>query len=91
MKQQTIKIMQHFFRHFASRLSERYNVLITFEEYVELCKLPFIRGQRLKTNGEKSFHKGNVEIQGIRVNVYRGVHGIRPFLTALPINKKSKL
>ena len=88
MKQKTINTLQYFFRHFSLRLSERYNILITFEDYVELCKMPFIKSQKLKTKGETSFHKGNIEIKGIRVNVYRGTYGMRPFLTALPINKK---
>lgn len=90
MKQKTINRLQFLFRHFAMRLHERYNVLITFEEYVKLCELPFIRCQKLKENGEKSYYKGNVDIKGVRVNVYRSTHGIKPFLTAIPINKNPK-
>lgn len=88
MKKKTLNNLQYLFRHFASRLSERYNILITFEEYVELCKLPFIRSQKLKVNGDKFYYKGNVIIKTVKVNVYRSTIGMKPFLTALPINKK---
>lgn len=72
------------------RLLERYGVLITFEEYVQLCKIPFIRCQKLKKNGENSYYKGNVDIKGVRVNVYRSIYGFKPFLTALTIKNNNK-
>ena len=90
MKQQTVNRLQFLFRHFAMRLLERYGVLITFEEYVQLCKIPFIRCQKLKENGKNSYYKGNVDIKGVRVKVYRSTYGCKPFLTAIPINKNSK-
>ena len=91
MKIKSVNNMQFLFRHFSMRLIERYNVFITFEEYVNLCKTPFIRNQKLKVNGDRYYLKGNIDIKGTRVNVYRSPYGLKPFLTALPINKVKQI
>ena len=82
--------LQFLFRHFAMRLIERYNISITFDEYLKLCEIPYLRCQKLKKNGEITYYKGSLDIKGVRVYVYRSTYGVKPLLTAIPIKKNEK-
>lgn len=83
------EIYQRFFRHFAMRLLERYDISIVYEEYVSLCKLKYIRKQEyIVKENQMPFFKGFVIIQDTKVMVYRDAGGYRQFLTALPKHAK---
>lgn len=85
------KIYFRFFSHFAMRLLERYNISITFEEYISLCKLPYLRGSKIKTNKNNGYKYkyGKLIIKGVNVHVYKALSGNKPLLTAIDksINK----
>jgi transcriptional accessory protein Tex/SPT6 len=84
------RIYYKFFGHFALRLVERYNIFITFEEYVSLSQLPYLKKPKMRIDNEKGFHacEGFLKIQGTDVRVIRStVHYEKPLLTALPIKK----
>lgn len=85
------KIYQKFFTHFAQRLIERYNVFITYEEYVFLSKLPFLRTPKMRIDKVKNKHcvEGFLTIQGQKVRVLKSAIGeAKQLLTALPLKKK---
>lgn len=70
------------FRHFALRLSERYNLLITFEEYKSLCKKEFHGVVCKGSKGEPDI-KGFMDIHGVKVLVVKR-HNKDILVTALP-------
>jgi hypothetical protein len=83
------EIYQLFFRHFAMRLMERYNISITYEEYVSLCQLKYIQKQEyIVKENQKPFLKGFIFIKDTRVMVYRDIGWCHQFLTALPKHAK---
>ena len=71
-----------FFSHFALRLSERYNLLISFEDYVYLSKLQYIQKAEFRVTCKVGF----LNIKGIQVRVMKSTKRLKPLLTALPIN-----
>jgi hypothetical protein len=75
---------EFYFRHFSLRLSERYGLFITFDEYVEFCRLPYIRGSKyIKNRDGQMIKDGIVVIQDIKVRVLRSTSKYTPLLTAL--------
>lgn len=86
MSQNRIEKLQYFFKHFSIRLNERYNILITFNEYVELCNLSLLKREELlrRPNGSKCLH-GYIDIKNTLVRVYRDHKKPKALLTALPI------
>lgn len=88
MGQSRIEKLQFYFRHFSSRLFERYNILITFEEYLKYCNKPHIKEETYikRDDGRTCFH-GFARIKGEDVRVYRQTSRPRALLTALPKNK----
>jgi hypothetical protein len=86
MEKSRIEKLQHHFRHFATRLYERHNILITFEEYVYYCNLPEIKDSiRLEREDGKISMKGVLKIKGKRIIVYRQLYRPRALLTTLPM------
>lgn len=80
------KVYQSFFSHFALRLVERYDIFITFEEYVYLSKLPYLRNPKVKKkNGKVDCKYGYLIIKDKKVKVIKSVREPKPLLTALPI------
>jgi len=81
------------FKHFALRLSERYGIFITMDEYVELCKLDYIKFQ-VRLDISKKTHRlrnsGWVLIHNKPVKVIRNAGVYKPIITALPICKHDK-
>jgi hypothetical protein len=60
-----IEKYQIHFRHFAMRLFERFDILITFDEYVDLCKnYTTLKEQKHKFKNGKTHHEGFIEIKG---------------------------
>lgn len=77
------EIYQRFFRHFAMRLLERYNISIIYEEYVSLCQLPYIHGQKyVAKENNMPFLKGYIIIKDTKVLVYRDAGIYKQLLTA---------
>lgn len=78
--------LQHHFRHFGNRLYERYNILITFEEYVYYCNLPEIKNAiKVEREDGRTSMQGFLKIKGRQVKVYRQSCRPRALLTALPL------
>lgn len=83
-----------FFPHFSLRLSERYGLYITFEEYVRLCcKVPLINWKKRKS--KEGWHipcmQGFIYVQKTKIKVRKSIGGnFTPLLTALPITTKRK-
>jgi hypothetical protein len=65
--------------HFNERLSMRYGLEITLEEYIELCRYPI---KTILKEQHKLF--GLIQIKGKEVFVVRQRHKDRKLLTALP-------
>jgi hypothetical protein len=88
MEKNRLEKLQHFFRHFGARLSERYGILITFEEYIKECNKPFIKDETWITreDGRTSIH-GFIRMKGQSIRVYRQPSRPRALLTALPLKK----
>lgn len=85
-----INVYIKFFRHFAERLAERYNILITFEDYVKLHKIWSLKKAKFdKRNGKKSVI-GYAYIQGVKVKCVRAAGKPKVFITALPITKPNE-
>lgn len=74
--------LQYVFRHFALRLSERYNLLITFEEYKSLCEKEF-HGVVCKSSKGEPDIRGFMDIHGVKVLVVKR-HNKDILVTALP-------
>ena len=74
------------FKHFSLRLVERYGLFITFEEYVFLCELPFIKKPKRVNNHSI---EGVIKIQNINVKVIKSMwrKDFRPLITVLPLKK----
>jgi hypothetical protein len=80
-----------FFRHFAERLSERYGVLITFQEYVKLCDVTYLKRSKLDRKDGRVIAKiGYIEIQGVNVKCVRQALKPKLFITALPIKNNNE-
>lgn len=83
----------HYFPHFALRLSERYGLLITFDEYVELCKAQIPNAKLKIEEGKPDVYMGYLKINGVKVRVYRSKE-YKVLTTAVPMkyqqNKKKK-
>lgn len=80
------KLYKNNFRHFGSRLSLRYGILITFEYYVILCKLSWLKNAETKprTDGRGLCRIGILEIDGCEVVVVKSLHlPGKPLLTVL--------
>ena len=75
------------FRHFGMRLIERYGLYITFETYLELCKL-LLTEEATKENSPKPAVTGYIEVKGIRVRVIKDNYKHKLLMTALPNYKK---
>lgn len=87
-KENKIKALQIFFRHFATRLYERCGILITFEYYLELHSEPFTKiSEKINTDNGRKSHLGHLKIKDKDVLVYRGDNGFKPLLTALKIKQ----
>ncbi len=77
------------FRHFAMRLAERYNIFITYEEYLQINKSGRLKKQRYKMHSDGHIGLvGYVTIQNKEVKVCRD-YNHRTLLTALP-DKREK-
>lgn len=74
------------FRHFSARLSLRYGILITFWDYVSLCKFSKLTEAEIhkRKDGKGNCLIGFVQIQDIPVRVVKStiLRG-KPLLTAL--------
>lgn len=80
------KCYEFHFRHFSLRLSERYNLLISFEDYVLLSKMPYIlKAKRNVRNDGHVAMVGFISYNEQKVRVIRGIGKITPLLTALPL------
>lgn len=77
------------FRHFAYRLSERYNILITFEHYYQLSAHFLQKVKVVKEGTDQQALEGIIKIQGTKVRVRKQMRGHKLLLTALP-NKKTR-
>lgn len=85
MEQNRIERLQYFFRHFSLRLYERYEILITFEEYLKYCNKPHIKEEvYIKHQDGRACYYGYARIKGEDVRVYRQTQRPRALLTALP-------
>lgn len=88
MKKSTFDNFVNDFRHFSLRLSERYELFITFEEYLFLSKLPYLRNSKTRKNdyGKPDCKIGLLKIKGVDVKVLKRIGGNKSLLTALPLN-----
>lgn len=77
-----------FFRHFAFRLAGRYNILITFEQYQELCKVHLTDTKVLDKEDRDPVIQGTMTIEGVDVIVRKDMSRHRMLLTALPMKRK---
>jgi hypothetical protein len=76
------------FRHFSMRLHERYGVFITFEEYLELNKIKYLKKQKIIKNKEgKRRLIGYCNIKNVNVLCCRSINS-KIFITALPFENK---
>lgn len=75
-----------YFRHFSERLSLRYDILITFEEYVQLCKIPIDVLLVQTSDTRKKSLLGYLQIKDKKVKVVKEfqIDG-SPLTTALPV------
>ena len=92
LNQNERKCYERFFSHFALRLSERYDILISFEEYVLLSKLPYIQKPKMVKDkkGNPDHKVGWLTIKEKKVKVLKSVKTNKPLLTALPVSKKER-
>ena len=88
MQYKESKVYINFFRHFAERLSERYGVLITFEEYVKLCDVIYLKKRKFEIRDGKKSQVGYIEIKGVNVKCVRSLNKPKVFITALPKQHK---
>ena len=87
MKQRKINFLQKSFRHFAMRLYERYNIFITFEEYLNLHIIPFkIESTIVSKETNFKSYMGWVKIKDRDVLVYKSPIGYKQITTALDLN-----
>lgn len=92
MNKTALKIYEKHFRHFSERLSLRYGILITMQDYIEL------HSKELETIIEEKQEKdgisleGYISIKGEKVRVVKSIFiSGRPLITALPITFKPKV
>ena len=91
MTDETRKIYIKHFRHFSERLSLRYNILISFEQYITLHE-QIIEVTELKKdeNGRKSTI-GYICVDSKKIKVIRSEWVLgKPLTTALPLSKFTK-
>jgi len=71
--------------HFSQRLFERYGIKITFAQYQKLCKINKLGNEQPANNPKNGLRgkTGTIEINGVKVKVFKGVGGIKPLITAL--------
>lgn len=77
-----------FYPHFAQRLKERYSIDITFDEFIELSRVPeLIKSKRRKDDrGKFTRTHGYLEIKGQKVRVIRMAYmTFKPLLSAFPL------
>jgi len=72
--------------HFSKRLYERYNLYITFDEYLTLCHAP---EEKIK-DIDKKVKSAVIKIKGFDVLVLKQKYGTRLLLTALNFRKNSR-
>ena len=90
MESTDINVYIKFFRHFAERLSERYGVLITFQEYMKLCEVPYMKKSKFDMKDGKMAKVGYIEVQGVTVKCVRSMSQPKVFITALPIKLRPR-
>jgi hypothetical protein len=75
--------------HFAERLKERYNIEITFNEYMELCKINKLKNERPSYSPYRSQCKtGSIMICGVMVKVAKASRGLKELVTVLQNDNK---
>lgn len=77
-------VLRHFFPHFALRLSERYGILITFDEYAELSDYYIKRGKLRLKDGKPDIYIGYLKIHGTEVKVFKSAKTYKVLLSAVP-------
>jgi len=85
-----IEKLQYYFRHFSLRLAERYNILISFEEYVDICSRTYLKEAKYVSEENKNSICGFLNIKGIDVKVIKRNNKPKALLTALPIKTTKK-
>ena len=85
------RVLPILFRHFSMRLIERYNVYITFEDYLQLNKIKYLQKQMYKKNDENRISiTGFITIKGVKVKVVRSLKD-KYLVTAVPLtNNKNE-
>lgn len=85
------KIYIKHFRHFSERLALRYNILITFEQYVFLCdEKPSIVKTKFDDQNRKTI-LGYINFNDSKIKIIKSmwIEG-KPLITALPMKHKFK-
>lgn len=80
------QLYKNNFRHFGARLALRYGILITFWDYVILCKFSTLTEAKTykRKDGKGLCQSGIMIIQNKKVRVVKSVHLIgKPLLTVL--------
>ena len=77
-------VFRKFFPHFSLRLSERYGILITFEEYANLCALYLQRPKFEAKDNRPPIKTGYLKIHGVEVKVMKSTSLHKQLLTAIP-------
>ena len=87
MQEGRLERLQLLFRHFGARLYERYNILITFEEYLKVCNECQIKnGILVERENKKASIVGFIKIKSKKIKVCRQINKPRGLITALPLN-----
>lgn len=87
-----LKIYIHFFRHFSERLSLRYNILITLNEYIELCSQIIIVAECQREGKRITKLLGTITIEDTEVKVCNDISiPGTPLLTAFPKTHRFKI
>lgn len=74
-----------YFRHFAERLSLRYNILISMDEYIELCSKPITVIDTERERGQILKMHGYLDVNEIPVKVIKKIKiPGHPLVTSLP-------
>lgn len=80
------QLYKNNFRHFGARLSLRYGILITFWEYVILCKNSTLKTDKTykRKDGKGECAVGYILIHNQNIRVVKSIHlRGKPLLTAL--------
>lgn len=80
------------FRHFSERLSLRYGILISFEQYIELhVQIIEVTEIKIDENGRKTTI-GYISVNDQKIKVVKSLWVLgKPLTTALPLSKFTKL